>query len=324
MEENKAVTFSIIIPYFNSHDFIKKCFFSLENQEMKNFEVVIVDDCSREVSYKKLLEHCKNTRFNLKIFRLNKNSGPGVARNKGIKEAKGKYLLFCDSDDWYENNLTKILTIEIDKNKSDIIFFDYNKIIKEKKMKANSLDFFKSNFSKEFYIANVKASLCCMCIKRSLFNNIKIPNLYNGEDIAVIPILVSKSEKVSFIKDSLYNYYFRENSSSNKVSEKIPNQLLEAFEYIEKNLFDVNKEVKEFLGIKIVLYGITLNLFKLDEKNKIKKIILDFEDKYKNWSKNEYLKNLSISKRIYLYCIKKRFFIINFLFAKLHEKILNF
>lgn len=313
---------SVIIPCYNSYKFMKNCLLTLENQTIKCFEVIVVDDCSTDDSYNKLLQYQKNTKMKMKVLRLNENSGPGVARNKGIEEAAGEYIIFCDSDDWYEISFIEILLNNIKKN-SEIILYDYNKIIKNKKLKAESLKNFDNNYKKEDFIANVEQSLCCMCIKRSLFNNIKIPNLYNGEDIAVIPILVSKSEKVSFINDSLYNYYFRENSSSNKVSEKIPNQLLEAFEYIEKNLFDVNKEVKEFLGIKIVLYGITLNLFKLDEKNKIKKIILDFEDKYKEWDRNKYIKNLSISKKIYLYCLKKRFFIINFLFAKLHERILN-
>lgn len=315
---------SVIIPCYNSYKFMNNCLSSLENQSIKDFEIIVIDDCSNDNSYIELLNYQKNTNLDIKILKLNRNSGPGVARNEGIKEAKGDYVIFCDSDDWYEKNSIEILINKIKKGNVDIILYDYSKIIKNKKIKANSLKKINLIFSKEKIIANAEQSLCCMCIKKSLFNNTKIPSLYNGEDVAIVPILLLKAKKISILQEALYNYYFRENSSSNKVSIRIYSQLLEAFDYIEKNLVDINKNVKEFLGIKIILYGVTLNLLKLKEISKTKKIILDFEKKYKNWNKNEYLKNLSISKRIYLYCIKKRFFIINFLFAKLHEKILNF
>lgn len=314
---------SVIIPCYNSYKFMKNCLLTLENQTIKCFEVIVVDDCSTDDSYNKLLQYQKNTKMKMKVLRLNENSGPGVARNKGIEEAAGEYIIFCDSDDWYEINFIEILLNNIKKN-SEIILYDYNKIIKNKKLKAESLKNFSNNYKKEDFIANVEQSLCCMCIKRELVKEIKIPNLYNGEDIAIVPILLSKAKEISFIKKSLYNYYFRENSSSNKVSPKIPKQLLKAFEYIEENLFDMDNNVKEFLGIKIVLYGVTLNLFKLEEKEEVKEIILNFENKYKEWHKNKYIKNLSRSKKFYLYCLRKNFFIINFLFAKLHEKILNF
>lgn len=314
---------SIVIPCYNSYKFMSNCLITLEKQSVDIFEVIIVDDYSTDNSYNKLLQYQKNTKLKMKVLKLNKNSGPGIARNKGIKEAKGEYILFCDSDDWYEQNFIEILLKNIEKN-SEIILYDYNKIIRNKKSKANGLERFDNNYTKNDFIANAEQSLCCMCIKKSLFNEIEIPNLYNGEDVAIVPILLSKAKKITFIKESLYNYYFRENSSSNKVSKKIPNQLLKAFEYIEENLFDVDNDVKEFLGIKIVLYGVTLNLYKLEEKEEVKEIISNFENKYKEWHKNKYIKNLSRSKKIYLYCLRKKFFIINFLFAKLHEKILNF
>lgn len=313
---------SIIIPCYNSYKFMNNCLFALEKQTVKDFEIIIVDDCSTDDSYDKLLQYKKNTNLKMEILKLNTNSGPGVARNKGIEKARGEYIIFCDSDDWYEKNTIEILLTKI-KEKSEIILYDYNKIIKKKKLKANSLKTFDLRYTKDEIIANANQSLWSMCIKRSLFNKIKIPSFYNGEDVVILPILLSKAKKISFIKESLYNYYFRENSSSSNVSEKIPNQLLLASEYIEKNLVDVDKELKEFLGVKIILYGVTLNLFKLKNKNRVKEVITIFENKYEEYYKNKYIKNLSISKKIYLYCLRKRFFLINSLFARLHEKISN-
>lgn len=315
---------SVIIPCYNSYKFMYNCLSALENQSIKDFEIIVIDDCSKDNSYIELLNYQKNTKSDMKVLKLNKNSGPGVARNEGIKKAKGDYIIFCDSDDWYEKNSIQILIEKIKKENLEIILYDYNKIIKNRKVKANSLEKLNLISAKEEIIANAEQSLCCMCIKRSLFYNIEIPSLYNGEDVAIVPILLSKAKKITILQEALYNYYFRENSSSNRVSTRIPNQLLEAFNYIEKNLVDVESDVKEFIGIKIVLYGVVLNLLKLKEIHKAKDIILSFEKKYGNWYKNKYLKNLSIIKRLYLYFIKIKFLILNFIFAKLHEKILNF
>lgn len=184
---------SIVIPCYNSYKFMSNCLITLEKQSADIFEVIIVDDCSTDNSYNKLSQYQKNTKLKMKVLKLNKNSGPGIARNKGIKEARGEYILFCDSDDWYEQNFIEILLKNIEKN-SEIILYDYNKIIKNKKSKANSLERFDNNYTKNDFIANAEQSLCCMCIKKSLFNEIEIPNLYHGEDVAIVPILLSKAK----------------------------------------------------------------------------------------------------------------------------------
>ena len=95
---------SIVIPVYNAKDKMAKCLNSLINQSSNNFEVIFIDDCSTDGSYEYLKKFFKNAKMNVKIHQNEKNSGPGVSRNNGIKMSEGKYLMFIDSDDYITND----------------------------------------------------------------------------------------------------------------------------------------------------------------------------------------------------------------------------
>ena len=92
--------YTIITPQYNSFELMDKYFDSLLNQTLKVFEVVIVDDCSTDNSWKKLQEYVKTSPLNITLLQADKNSGPGNARNMGIEAAKGDWITFVDNDDW--------------------------------------------------------------------------------------------------------------------------------------------------------------------------------------------------------------------------------
>lgn len=92
---------SIILPVYNEEKNIKEVIQSLLNQDFKNFELIIIDDCSTD-NTSKILTKIKHQK--LKILKSEKNSGPGHARNIGIKNANGNYILFFDSDVKVTNN----------------------------------------------------------------------------------------------------------------------------------------------------------------------------------------------------------------------------
>ena len=89
---------TIIIPAYNSNGSIQKCLDSIINNKFKNLEIIIVDDGSTDGSREIFLKYAN--RFNyIKIIYNNNNRGPSHARNLGIDNAKGKYIMFVDSDD---------------------------------------------------------------------------------------------------------------------------------------------------------------------------------------------------------------------------------
>jgi glycosyltransferase involved in cell wall biosynthesis len=97
---------SIITPLYNTKDFISDTIQSVLSQTYKDWELVIIDDCSTDGSYKLAKEFEKDHR--IKVYKLPQNSGPAIARNKGIELAKGSYIAFLDSDDmWLPQKLER-------------------------------------------------------------------------------------------------------------------------------------------------------------------------------------------------------------------------
>ena len=79
---------------------MQRCLESLERQQYKNFEVIVVDDSSTDDSYYQLKMYAQNSELNMTVVSNEKNRGPGYSRNVGIKLAKGRWISFCDADDW--------------------------------------------------------------------------------------------------------------------------------------------------------------------------------------------------------------------------------
>ncbi len=105
MTDNGLV--SIITPSYNCADYIAQTIESIQAQTYRTWELLITDDCSTDNTRERICQYAdKDNR--IRLFKLDKNSGAGVARNNSIKEAKGRYIAFCDSDDrWYPYKLEK-------------------------------------------------------------------------------------------------------------------------------------------------------------------------------------------------------------------------
>lgn len=108
---------SIIMPCFNSGRFIEESIISVLNQTYLNWELIIIDDCSTD-NGEKIIKKYVDLDNRIKLIRLKVNSGhPSVPRNYGIKEARGKFIAFLDSDDtWYPEKLMKQITFMHENN----------------------------------------------------------------------------------------------------------------------------------------------------------------------------------------------------------------
>lgn len=92
---------SIIMPYYNAAEYIKETVEAIIAQTYKDWELIIVDDCSTAPETSEALKRVAAKDTRIKVMIGEKNGGAGLARNIGIKEATGRYLAFCDSDDWW-------------------------------------------------------------------------------------------------------------------------------------------------------------------------------------------------------------------------------
>ena len=230
--------FSIIVPVYNVEKYINNCLKSIESQTFSNFEVIVVNDGTKDNSQKIIDEYVKkDDRF--KSF-CKENGGLSSARNFGIKYATGDYLVFVDSDDTINENLLFELNEEINKN-NNLDLIKYEVKIKnvtdtiEKNILFSYVDgeeAFKNLISSSLFV-----TAWSYAYRKKFWdhNNFLYENGRIHEDFGLTPFVVLKAKSVSSIDYVGYNYYIRTNSimTSTKL-EKMADDMLYHFD----NLFD--------------------------------------------------------------------------------------
>ena len=160
MKDINKIKFSIIIPHYNNIKDLKNCLSSIYNQDISNtlYEVIVIDDCSLKNPRYQLKKYI-NSYINFIFFKLSKNSGPGIARNYGIKLAKGEYIFFIDSDDTLNVNTFKILLNLVNRDYETITFNYSYKNLKKPYLKKERTDQSLLNISKSLFTFTVKRCL---------------------------------------------------------------------------------------------------------------------------------------------------------------------
>lgn len=318
------VKVSVIIPCYNAGGYIGRCLDSMQAQTFTEFEVICVDDCSTD-NTEEVIKSYVNKSARIAYLRNEHNSGPAKSRINGISVAKGEFVAFCDSDDWFNSDSLKTMYETAITYKSDIVCFG-NKIVFDKGRTIEHPVTEKTIQlrSKEAVMLNLDA-LWSMMVKKSLVERFPMPDIRNGEDMAVIPLYFAYSRNVSVIPALLYNYYVRSNSLSSKANLGI----LKSFEISflhTKGAFpkDLNKEL-EYIGIRNYLYGSLLTLFKCGyDKKTACRIIDNYDGWFKNWRMNPYRNTLPLFKRIYVQMASKKLYGAMWVLSKLHSMIVKY
>lgn len=297
---------TVVIPCYNASEYLERCIRSFEEQTYKDFSVIFIDDCSTDNTVMKIQELKKTSNLDITLLFNARNSGPAVSRNRGIEYAKSEYITFCDCDDWYEKNFLEEMIAEMNQG-VDIAFCGY-RIVNEKgeiqKRPLIEKDAYLD--SKEVLSLDVD-SLCMMMVKASLMKETLLPDIRNGEDVAVVPLLIIKSKKCVVKKECLYNYFRRQGSASQAPSMIVVDSLIESFLYTKSKFPEELKEELEFLGIKNLLYSTMITLFSFDyDVDKVKEIRALFESDFPNWSNNKYYNQLTFYKKAVLFFLKVR------------------
>ena len=265
-------TIGVIVPNYNSGTYIKRCLDSLLEQEYKVNEIIVVDDCSTDES-KKIVKEYTEKNDNIILLENGKNMGVSYSRNRGIENAKSEYIMFCDSDDWYEKQATKEMMEKVEEG-ADFIFAGYYITYKDGRkieVKYNNLN--NIEIDKETAISYLPITSSSKLIKKSILveHNIKYPEgIKNCEELPVIPVAGFYAKKVVYIDECLYNYFQRENSASNHELQDLSFYDI-TYEKFKSNL---PKEYKNSINIRMVdhlLYSKTYSLIK--EKHLKKEII---------------------------------------------------
>lgn len=222
---NEKILISVIVPVYNSEATISRCINSVIEQSFVDWEIVAVDDGSTDLSPKILDEYAKDDK---RIHVIHKaNSGSGNSRNLGIASSKGKYLLFLDSDDYFEPNALDVVYRKAEITKADILFFNYvndfysevGKIQKRESKTGVVFDVVNNDsFKKHFEELGQQNYLLTTWNK--LYNRDFVINhhaqfhvsLRIGEDSYFLFPLYMSAGRIVSIDESLYHYVIRDDS----------------------------------------------------------------------------------------------------------------
>lgn len=210
---NDRPLISIIIPVYNVKQFLGDCLDSILKQKFHNYEILLIDDGSTDGS----TEICKNycSQSDKVIFIRQENKGVGEARNNGIRNAKGDFIYFLDSDDFIEDDFFAAI-VPLLKNDTEIVHFGFNRVNIEKtilnkqvpkKGTINNLPLEKAKLA-SLLNSGVSLSLWNKLIKTSLIkeNNIWFDGKKRGQDIAFNIKVFNVTKRIDIIDKSLINY----------------------------------------------------------------------------------------------------------------------
>ena len=195
---------SVIVTVYNTEKYIEECIVSLINQTYKNIEIILVDGESTD----KTSEICLMYESQYENIRLisKENEGVSAARNRGVAEATGDYILFVDGDDWIENNTIEVLVWLEEENNADVVF-----IIKEGHTDATGEVRIGDGKKMLLYVLHISAvEIWGKLFKKSLFDDIRFPEGKLHEDLYIMPSIFLKCEKVVGYHKGLYHYRIRE------------------------------------------------------------------------------------------------------------------
>lgn len=243
---------SICVPIYNVEKYIRRCSESLFKQTYGNLEFVFVDDCTPDNSVK-ILQETINEYPQLKdrvnIIKHEHNKGLAAARNTGVANAKGEFILWVDSDDYIDaTTVEKLINLYNDTN-ADIVCYDIKVLWPTGRTSQISNPDIKSpiDFIKQMLVDMVPHNICGHLIKKSLYINHDITakeGFNQAEDLQIMPRLAFYATKIATLHEQLY-FYDRtsETSYSNNYNIKSMEQELAAFDMLEDFFKDKSEDL---------------------------------------------------------------------------------
>lgn len=248
MQNDKLV--SIIIPVYNVGEYLNECISSIQNQQYKNFEVILVDDGSKDNSG----EICDKIAEKDKRFTVyhKKNEGVSVARNLGLSKSNGDYITFIDPDDKVEPVFLSRLIDQLEESNVDCSCCTFYHFSSESIKEGNPQEFIKSSTQaievlmwEHWYTTVIWNKL----FKRNaIMKNGNIVEFQKGRTVGedekwLIDVIIGNNLSVKFFNEKLYYWRIRENSALHSQKGVITTQMLDEVKTKEEilNMFSTDK-----------------------------------------------------------------------------------
>lgn len=279
---------SVIIPVYNAENYLRKCLDSVCNQTYTDWEVIAIDDGSKDCSYKILQEYAeKDTRF---IVETKKNEGPGLTRNMAMEIATGDYIVFIDSDDYIEKNYFELLEKKSRLTKADVIFIDviqedtYGKILRYEKMSNfkvfNRKDMIGCQMTGFMPWGGVRKAVSTNLIKKY---SLRYSEQAVGEEAIFSFELLHNADRIEFIEEFLYHYVNHPGSQSKTKTSTWETTMINMKVHLENKgiLKQYFTHIASFAFVVMISW-----LLRFAKQNSIRRTIVAFNDKINNYIEN--------------------------------------
>ncbi|MBC5995846.1 glycosyltransferase [Romboutsia ilealis] len=312
---------SVIVPVYNAEKYLRECLDSIINQSFKNLQIILVNDGSTDNSGR-ICEEYSNLDSRIEVIHK-ENGGASSARNKGLEEAKGRFIAFVDSDDYIKSNMYEVLYNSQIYYSSDISMCSY-KEVDEDIISSNVIENKENDYNVDIYsgeesiyqLYNHENSINFIIpvnklYKRELFRNLRYKEGIICEDELIIHELLYRTRKLVYIKDEMY--FYRQTSNSVMRNEygykrldtlKVLNERINFFKLM--GLEDLkNKAIRHFIKSFFEQYDLVRE--HLGDKQLLDKMEVDFKSRIEELKKeyridfdcNLLINSLYLNKRVY-------------------------
>lgn len=221
METQKTTVVSIIVPIYNKEKYLTECVDSILQQTFKDFELILVDDGSKDSSWSIINEYAEKDKRVIPIHQ--ENEGVSVARNTGLDNAHGKWICFVDADDYLPKDGIQILVEHAENSNADIINANATRI--EGNLQSKIFNFKNEVIKDNIYSRLVHFAPWAQLFKRSIIetNHLRyVKGLAYSEDNVFILHYSLYATSIEFVNDSVYNYRINPDSAiQNTDHEKV-------------------------------------------------------------------------------------------------------
>lgn len=289
---NDEILLSIIIPVYNTEKYLNKCFKSFIKTLPIKTEVIVINDGTKDNSEDIILKYA-NEYDSIKYIKK-ENGGLSSVKNLGLSLAKGKYIIYLDSDDYVSSNMySTMLKKAIDKD-ADMVFCDVLMVF-DKYVKYCCCTNYeeKEELNKLMSVPLMAASWNKM-VKKDLYKGLKFPEKLNNEDVVVTPLLFLRSKNTMKVETPFYKYVQREGSIQNSGFSSKRFMIFDTaqlcFNTMKKEKYSIELR-KQAEGCIITHQIIALLLYlipNIEDTNERREYIKEFCDKY---NKMKYINN---------------------------------
>lgn len=273
---------SVIIIAYNVENYISKCIKSVEKQDYKNLEIIVVDDGSTDET-SKVVQNMSLKDKRIRLF-CKKNGGPSSARNYGLDISKGKYILFVDGDDYVADDYVSYLYKLITKSNSEFAFSrNLFSSRKQQQITKDKVEILTPEQATALLMSTTVVVCSCNKIYSSAFlrkNKIRYnEKLFYGEGLSFITT-VSQLANNACVGERRVYFYRKNNYNSATTAfniHKIRNGE-KSILMIKDNLILKSKKIDDMITLHLAVYylGACVNLINYSQKSK-------YKNEYKKW-----------------------------------------